>query len=99
MTCLPTPVGEVSPPRVARHHGQEPKDLGVTRRPVAPAVANALDEFWAIRRIRMGNEKSFARCLTAAHDVGGSAERQLDEVRTLRGRPTAASACTIPSVP
>ncbi|MEJ7755967.1 MAG: hypothetical protein WKF83_06150 [Nocardioidaceae bacterium] len=67
---------------VASDPGEQPKNLGVTGRTIAPAVAVPLDEFGTVRRVGVRYEKAVGSRLVATDDVGGSRQRRLHQIVT-----------------
>ena len=81
---VPAAVGQRRPGRVAEHRTEQPEDLGVAGRAVAPAVAVALDAVRLVLRVGVRDQEARRAGLVAGHHVRGAGRRELDQVGAAR---------------
>lgn len=74
---MPAAVDQLLPGRVPGHAREKSEHLGVTGRSVTPPEAIPLDQLRLVLRVRVRDKKSRRAGLVAAHDIGGTGERQL----------------------
>ena len=77
---VPAAVRQNRPCRVAGHLAEQPEHLGVAGRPVAPAVAVALDQLRPVLRVGVRDQEAIRARLVAAHHIRGAGQRKLGQV-------------------
>ena len=85
---MPASVGKRGPGGVPGDRAEQPENLGVARRAVAPSVAVALDQVGPVLRIGMRDDEVLGSCLVARDDIGGPLQGKLDKIAPPGGRAT-----------